>query len=351
LPSKVRSTAVGTVRLNGGETIMNGKPTTADIRRSRSLFMILSPRSLSYATKCVESLFAKAAEHLEICFMTDSAADKGELTDLIGSLPNSAGHRWRVVDASDAEVRANEQWASLPNLRTFRRGHPCWRKVTDPLLFSGADEEMVILDPDLYFPNRFTFEPTPKAGVRLMWQQPNCMLPPSTVYTALSASIALARHVDIGVAQWRANQDLEWFDWMIGKLGGVELPRVMHVESVVWSALAMRLGGGHLDPERWRCWRRTQLARILLKAGVSGVNVLRGQPFSQMKCFHAGGEAKWWLADAQRAGLMDQSRELLDESRVLPFVELTRLRFDAEQSVKVLLQKLGYYRVFFPSTN
>ncbi len=27
--------------------------------------MILSPRSLSYATKCVESLFAKAAEHLE----------------------------------------------------------------------------------------------------------------------------------------------------------------------------------------------------------------------------------------------------------------------------------------------
>jgi hypothetical protein len=313
--------------------------------------MILSPRSLSYATKCVESLFAKAAEHLEICFMTDSAADKDELTDLIGSLPNSAGHRWRVVDASDAEVRANEQWASLPNLRTFRRGHPCWRKVTDPLLFSGPDEEMVILDPDLYFPNRFTFEPTPKTGVRLMWQQPNCMLPASTVYTALSASIALARHVDIGVAQWRANQDLEWFDWMIGQLGGVELPRVMHVESVVWSALAMRLGGGHLDPERWHCWRRTQLARILLKAGVSGVNVLRAQPFSRMKCFHAGGEAKWWLADAHRAGLMDHSRELLDESPVLPFVELTHLRFDAEQSVKVLLQKLGYYRVFYPSTN
>ena len=133
---------------------------------SRRVFMILSPRSLPYARQCVESLFAKAAEQLEVCFMTDSAADKVELTDVIGSLPNPAAHCWQVVDDSDAEVRANEQWASLPNLRTFRRGHPCWRKVTDPLLFSSNSEEMVILDPDLYFPNRFSFEPTLKTGLR-----------------------------------------------------------------------------------------------------------------------------------------------------------------------------------------
>lgn len=315
---------------------------------SRRVFMILSPRSLPYARKCVESLFAKAAEQLEVCFMTDSAADKVELTDVIGSLSNPAAHYWQVVDDSDAEVRAKEQWASLPNLRTFRRGHPCWRKVTDPLLFSCHSEEMVILDPDLYFPNRFTFEPTPKTGVRLMWQQPNCMLPPETVHTALSASIALARHVDIGVAQWNANQDLEWFDWMIGKLGGAGLPRVMHVESIVWSALAMRLGGGHLDPEKWHCWRRTQLARVLLKAGVKGVNLLRVEPFSRMKCFHAGGEAKWWLADAQKNGLLDHPGELLGESKILPFVELTRRRFAAEQRVKILLRHLGYYRMFSP---
>lgn len=330
---------------------MSNKPTVADCLRTRRLFMILSPRSLPYATKCVESLFAKAAEHLQVCFMTDSAADKCELVEVIGHLPNRAGHCWSVVDDSEAEVHAGERWARLPNLRTFRRGHPCWRKVTDPLLFSSADEEMVILDPDLYFPNRFTFEPTPMTGVRLMWQYPNCMLPSSTVHAALSASIGLARHVDIGVAQWHANQDLEWLDWMIGKLGGPALPRIMHVESIVWSALAMRLGGGHLDPEKWHCWRRTQLARVLLKAGIKGVNILRAEPFSRMKCFHAGGEAKWWLADAKRAGLMDQSGELMDETRVLPFVELTRLRFDAEQSVKVLLRHLGYYRVFNPSTN
>jgi len=134
-------------------------------------------------------------------------------------------------------------------------------------------------------------------------------------HIALNGSIALARHVDIGVAQWRASPGLEFFDWMIGKLGGAELPRVMHVESIVWSALAMWLGGGYLDRERWHCWRQTQLARILLRAGVSGVNILRGEPFNRMKCFHAGGEAKWWLGDAQRAGFMDRPGDLLDESR------------------------------------
>src|SRR5271170_3825359 len=160
---------------------MSGRHTAVDTWPNRRLFMILSPRSLPYARKCVESLFVKATEHLEVCFMTDSAADKVELTDEIGSLPNPNGHCWRVVDDSEVEVRSNEKWASFPNLRNFRRGHPCWRKVTDPLLFSRDDEEMVILDPDLYFPNRFAFEPTPATGVLLMWQQPNCMLPAVTV--------------------------------------------------------------------------------------------------------------------------------------------------------------------------
>jgi hypothetical protein len=319
---------------------------TADSGKTRRLFMILSPRSLAYATKCVESLLANAVEPLEIWFMTDSATDKLELIAAIEALDNPNRHCWRVADESELEAQAEEKWERFPNLRSFRRGHPCWRKVTDPLLVSRDGEEMVILDPDLLFPNRFVFEPTPASGIRLMWQQPNCMLPATTVQAALDASIALARHVDIGVAQWRAGQDMEWFDWLIGKLGGAELPRIMHVESIVWSALAMRLGGGHLDPEKWRCWRRTQLKRILLKLGMSGVRILRNEPFNRVKCFHAGGEAKWWLADAQRVGLMDRPGELLETSEVRPFVEFTRQRFDAEQRAKSLLRSVGYYRLF-----
>jgi hypothetical protein len=60
--------------------------------------------------------------------------------------------------------------------------------------------------------------------------------------------------------------------------------------------------------------------RLPIVTGVSGAKILRSQPFSRMKCFHAGGEAKWWLADAQRAGLLDHSGDLLDESPVVPFV-------------------------------
>ena len=159
---------------------------------------------------------------------------------------------------------------------------------------------MVLLDPDLYFPNRFAFEPTPAQGLRLMWQQPNCLLPSTVVRTALTAGIPLARHVDIGVAHWRRSEDLaelEWLDRLLGKLGGTSLPHVPHVEAIIWAAMAMRFGGGYLDPSKWVCWRRTQRKRILRKLGADGQRLLRSEPLSEMKCFHAGGEAKSWLPD------------------------------------------------------
>ena len=324
---------------------MNGQGAEMENRQVRRLFMILSPRALPYAKKCVESLFAKASESLEMRFLTDSAADKQELIEVIGAMLNPHRHRWWVIDDAEATERASEKWASWPNLVTFRRGHPCWRKITDPLLFSRDNEEMTILDPDLYFPNRFNFEPTPETGVCLMWQRPNCMIPAETVRAALNASVALARHVDIGVAQWRAGQDLAWCDWLIGKLGGEALPRIMHVESIIWSAIAMRFGGGYLDPQKWLCWQRTQWKRVLLIAGVGGTRILRNEPFHQIKCFHAGGMAKWWLAEAEQAGILDQTNKLLDVSPIRPFVELTRQQFELEQSIKGLLRLAGYYRL------
>jgi hypothetical protein len=316
---------------------------------SRRLFMILSPCSLPYARLCISSLFVKSAEHLDVCFMTDSSEDKENLEQILLQLPNPCNHRWWVVDDSETELRSLESWEKFPNLQRFRRGHPCWRKVTDPLLFTCDSKEMVVLDPDVYFPNRFAFEPTPEAGVLLMWQQPNCMLPPETVRLAMKASIRLAQHVDIGVAAWRAGPDLAWLDWAIGRLGGSQIPRVMHVESIVWSALAMRLGGGHLDPERWHCWRRSQVKRLLLKTGASGLMLLRSEPFHEMKCFHAGGEAKWWLQAVHKAGLLDCCNDLRLKSVTRAFAELTRRRFEFEQRTKTVLRSLGYYAVFAPS--
>jgi hypothetical protein len=120
----------------------------------------------------------------------------------------------------------------------------------------------------------------------------------------------------------------------------------MHVEAIVWSAIAMRQGGGYLDPNLWVCWRRSQTKRIRRKLGADGRSILKSESWPRMKCFHAGGEAKWWLPDAQAAGELHGGSTLTQPGRILPYVELTRARYEREQSAKGLLRNLGYYRLF-----
>jgi len=162
----------------------------------------------------------------------------------------------------------------------------------------------------------------------------------------MSAGIKLARHVDIGVSHWRSGSDLDWIDWMLGKLGAPNLPRVMHVEAIVWAAIAMREGGGYLDPGSWVCWHRTQTKRVRRKLGATGDSILASEPWHAMKCFHAGGEAKWWVPAFTQTRLSAQGHDILDSSQLLPFVELTPAQYEKEQSAKSILHKLGYYRVF-----
>src|SRR6201999_4396855 len=134
--------------------------------------------------------------------------------------------------------------------------------------FAEDGEEMVLLDPDLYFPSEFRFEPTPERGILLMWQRPNCLLPPETVRAGIAAKFRLAHHVDIGVSHARCPIDWDWLERFLGAIGGgggADVPRVMHVEARVWSAMAMHTGGGYLDPGAWRCWHRPQAKRVLMK--------------------------------------------------------------------------------------
>jgi hypothetical protein len=311
----------------------------------RHVYMVLSPRSLSYARDALESLFANAIEPMHLRLITDSDSDKQELSDAAAGL-DAGSHRWTVYSEDDLGEREEAIFAGHDNLRAFRRGHPCWRKISDPLLLSEPSEEMVLLDPDLYFPNRFKFERTPQSGLLLMWQLPNCLYPPEVVKTAIDSGIRLAHHVDIGVAHWRADADLEWMDWLIGRLGGKNLPRLMHIEAIVWAALAMRVGGGHLDPAYWRCWRRSPAKRVMTKLGVSGRSILRAEPWSNLKCFHAGGEAKNWLHAAREAGMLDGGAEITAPGRVNPFVELTPADYARELAFKRVLQALGYYQIF-----
>jgi hypothetical protein len=313
---------------------------------TRRLFMVLSPRSLPYASLALSSLLRNANEALSLVLITDSDEDKTVLIELLNQIATAERTQHfqsAVYSDADFNQRAASQFAGYDHLLAFRSGHPCWRKITDPLLLSEAGQEMVILDPDVYFPNRFRFEPTPQTGLLLMWQKPSCLLPFEVVEAAMKAGIALAHHTDIGVAQWRMPVDLEWLDWLIGKLGSPNLPRSMHVESIVWAALAMRIGGGHLDPNIWLCWHRTQPKRLLRKFGMSGPAILRQEPFTKIKCFHGGGEAKWWLSEAEKLGYLKSDSALLETSGQLSFEELTVREFARLQLIRRWARKVGYY--------
>lgn len=314
----------------------------------RQVFVVFSSKSLPYAEKGLNSLFKNSLEPLNVTLITDFLEDKQAIVDAVEKLENPRNHQWQVFDKSEADERADEQLKNLAHLKAFRHGHPCWRKLTDPLLFSQDGEEVIILDPDLYFPNQFVFETTPNNQLLLMWQPPNCLFPPESVYTAMDASIKLAHHVDIGVAQLRAPVDLEWLNWLVGKLGGTNIPRIAHIEAIVWAAMAMRVGGGHLNPKQWLCWRHSYWKRVLLKCGISGSRILQIEDWNSLKCFHAGGRAKWWIVEAAQSGMLDRNYTLSQPSTPIPFVELTPQMYQRERRLKDTVGRLGYYAIFQP---
>ena len=150
----------------------------------RRLFMVLTPRSLSYARIAIESLFRNALEPFSLALITDSASDKETLLNEFRNLKTGSGNI-SIFDEADLSSRESETYALYPNIAKFRHGHPCWRKITDPILLSSDGEEITILDPDLYFPNKFRFEETPQSELLLMWQRPSCLLPADVVYNAM----------------------------------------------------------------------------------------------------------------------------------------------------------------------
>lgn len=312
----------------------------------RDAYCVLSARSLPYARLSLLSLAEHCQDDLDLRLITDDESDRLALLEAVQALQVSPRHRFTVHAQAELDDLAAVQFAGLPNLQAFRLGHPCWRKITDPLLFARPGEELIILDPDLYFPNRFRFEPTPQQGILLMWQPPSCLLPDETVLRAYAAGIPLAHHVDIGVAHVRNRLDLAWLDALLDQLGGASIPRVMHVEAIVWAAMAMRLGGGYLDPAHWHCWRNSQWKRVAQKLRVPGETLLRVEPFDRIKCFHGGGAAKWWVSGFSAQGRLPKPADITESRPPMPFEELTPQTYEASQRLRRAARALGYYRWF-----
>jgi hypothetical protein len=198
------------------------------------------------------------------------------------------------------------------------------------MLLAREGDEVVVVDPDVYFPRRFSFQKGGDGTLRLMWQKPNCLLSFSVVQTAFAKGIAMADHVDIGIAQYRSPLDLEWLNWLVESLG--ETPRVMHVEAILWSCLAMRMSGGYLDSDRWYCWANTQRKRLLKITGAMPARMLSAEDFRLCLAFHAGGTAKAWLAAPGAEELLKELAGLpgkpLGAETVRPFVPFTKEKFE-----------------------
>ena len=307
------------------------------------LVISLAASSLPYASICIRSLADKLQGDQQIHLLTDSPEDRTQLREAFADIARINVH-W-----------SDELWADpgnamrrFPGIVRLRDGHPCWRKLTDPMLVAGDGDEVVVIDPDVYFLRPFAFEPVGDTSLRLMWQRANCLLPYSVVDAAFARGIALADHVDIGIAQYRAPLDIEWLDWAITVLG--ELPtNVLHVEAVLWSCLAMHMGGGYLDPTLWRCWQNSQSKRIRRKLGATPTQMLALEDFSQAIAFHAGGVAKYWLA---APGSEDQVKDLAalpstgsrSRKAMQPFVPFTAKKFEWLKKRSSWLDALGYYR-------
>lgn len=303
----------------------------------------LAASSLPYASLCIRSLAANLDGDESIHLVTDTPADVEKLEQAL------EGSRRIKVFLSDRLWEDNSNpMRKYAGLEKLRMGHPCWRKLTDPMLLARDADEVVVVDPDVYFPRRFSFEKVGDGTLRLMWQKPNCLLPHSVVRTAFAKGIAMADHVDIGVAQYRSPLDLEWLDWLVGSLG--ELPRVMHVEAILWSCLAMRMGGGYLNSDQWYCWANTQWKRALKKAGAAPERMLKSEDFRSCLAFHAGGTAKTWFAIPEAEEMLKQLAELPggklpSTSTVQPFVPFTKEKFDWLRTRTRVLNAIGYYKL------
>ena len=313
----------------------------------RRVYIILSANALPYASHCVRTLFANCLEPIDLTLITDGPEDKAEITVAVSAMPEAAGKKWRVEDKADTDARAAEVFAGHANIAHFRNGHPCWRKITDPLLYGAAEDEAIILDPDLYFPNKFSFEPTPDNGLLLMRQGPNCLYPPEAVARAFDLPVKLANHVDIGVGQVRKGAvDLDWFDWFVGAIKSEDFAKFMHIEAIVWSAFAMRMGGGYLDPKAWRCWQRGQVKRVFIAAGAPGDMLLKLEPLQDVKCIHVSGPSKWWVVDAVEKDVLKAYGNVYDQpTPVSPFVEYTHDHYLSDMKLKGFLRRIGYYKL------
>ncbi|MEL6210148.1 MAG: hypothetical protein AAFR44_08195, partial [Pseudomonadota bacterium] len=311
--------------------------------RHLSVCMVLSSKTLPYSSLCLRSLFRSRLDRFRLTLITDDEEDRVRLADFVAEAQLPA-EDIRILIKTETDAMAAEAFVDRPRILRFRQGHPCWLKITDPWLVSEPGQEVVILDPDLFFPNPFRFEPAPETGILLMRQGPNCLFPPDAVQAGFDAGLRFADHVDIGVAQHRREAlDMDVLEEILERQPFEEFESFMHIEAIVWSALAMRLGGGYLDPTAWFCWERGYLKRLADAVGVPGKQLLRLEPIARTKCVHLSGRSKWWALEAFECGIIGYSGQNFEaDTETKMYQEYNLEDFERDQRIKGLLRSLSF---------
>ncbi|MCP9861503.1 hypothetical protein [Cyanobium sp. Cruz-8H5] len=308
---------------------------------ARQVYCIFGGHALRYARTCLQSMLDNSLDPLHLTVITDGPEDVKLIKEAF-RVYKERGHV-SVFSRRDADERAVAYYKGLDSVAWFRTGHPCWLKITDPPLFSEPNHEMILVDPDVYFPNRFRFEQTPARGILLMRQKPNCLFPPNSVRATFRAGYAMADHTDIGVAQLVEPLSGHWLDELVRRVGRDNLPTwSMHIESIVWAAWAIHAGGGYLDQKVWKCWHNAHWKRMALRLGMPGWKAVASEQFESLKCLHATGPAKDMLMM-----LLGRDERPITGGRVegtYPpdgYVRYPRWRFEAARMVKGPLIGLG----------
>jgi hypothetical protein len=306
----------------------------------RQVYCIFGGHALRYARTCLLSMLDNSLDPLHLTVITDGPEDVTRITEAFKVHIESG--RVSVFTRRDADERAATYYKGLDGVAWFRNGHPCWLKITDPPLFSEPNQEMILVDPDVFFPNRFRFEQTPEKGILLMRQKPNCLFPPNAVRSTFRAGYALADHTDIGIAQLVEPLSGHWLDEFIGRVGRDNLPVwSMHIESIVWAAWAMHAGGGYLDPGVWKCWHNAHWKRLALKLGMPPWKAVANEPFHRLKCFHATGPAKEMLMEYLRRVKVGVSDNHCGTERpVQTYLRYPRWTFEIVWSLKMPMRRL-----------
>ncbi len=316
-------------------------------RPRRNVFILLSSHALPYAKVCIRTMLNNSVEPLRLRLVVDNYSEKSLIEAALSEIETPQDNLVEVVAKEEVQALLHKRFPGKKGLIQLHEGHPCWRKIIDPLVLCAEDEEFIVTDPDLYFPNLYSFEPTPNRGVMMMYQGPNCLLPPAAVRSVFDMGVKLANHVDIGVAQMRVGAlDLDWLDWLVLGMDVERFRHFMHIEAIIWSTIAMKIGGEHLNPYAWKCWQRGHIKRVAVALGVPGKWTLKLEPLAQMKCIHVSGKSKWWVTESLESGFLKETRNRIDTpTQGVAYRELTKSYFEREQKLKTAAKKLGYYKL------